>query len=116
MRIYSNRIIVSITREDIDKFCLILSKSQKRKSLFAFLEIYIISYNRFFLRKIIIKIIAMIKESPIMIIKEYGSVPKLPNETFMPKNEAIMVGIEITNVIEVKNFIISFKLFEIIEL
>ena len=63
-----------------------------------------------------IRIIAMIKEIPIMIIKEYGSVPKLPRETFMPKNEAIIVGIEITNVIEVKNFMMSFKLLEIIVL
>lgn len=47
---------------------------------------------------------------------EKGFVPKEPSDKFIPKNEEIIVGIEITKVIDVKNFIISFKLLEIIEL
>lgn len=58
----------------------------------------------------------MTKDRAMIITKEYGSVPKLPRETFIPKKDAIIVGIEITKVIEVKNFMMSFKLLEIMEL
>ena len=60
----------------------------------------------------------MIKES-IAEIKtkaknDKGLSEKIPNGTFMPINEAIIVGMEKTIVIPDKNFIITFKLFEII--
>ena len=45
--------------------------------------------------------------------KDKGFTPTSPRGTFIPINDAIIVGMEITSVIEVKNFITSFKLLEI---
>ena len=45
---------------------------------------------------------------------EAGSVLKSPSGTFIPIKDAIIVGIENTIVIPAKNFIKTFKLFEII--
>ena len=46
--------------------------------------------------------------------KDNSLLPIKPNGTFIPKKEAIMVGIEKTIVIPAKNFMITFRLLEII--
>ena len=60
----------------------------------------------------------MIKESKteiiIINIKLNGESPIPPKGTFIPINDATIVGIEQTIVILAKNFITSFKLLEII--
>ena len=43
--------------------------------------------------------------------KAQGLLLNIPKGTFIPRKEAIMVGIESTIVIPAKNFIIMFKLF-----
>ena len=48
-------------------------------------------------------------------IAESGSVPKLPNGTFIPRNEDIIVGTDITIVTPARNFMTSFRLLEIID-
>ena len=55
-----------------------------------------------------------IKETIHIKINDISLSPKAPKGTFIPKNEAIIVGTENTIVIPVKNFIITFKLLEII--
>ena len=55
-----------------------------------------------------------IKETMQIIKNEKSLSPTTPNGTFIPKKDAIIVGIENTIVIPVKNFIITFKLLEII--
>ena len=55
-----------------------------------------------------------INEHTIISIKLNDEVPTFPNGTFIPINDATIVGIENTIVIPAKNFIIWFKLFEII--
>ncbi len=54
------------------------------------------------------------KEKIIINIKLISDDPNLPSGTFIPINDATMVGIENTIVIPAKNFITSFKLFDII--
>ena len=71
-------------------------------------------YSIFFLRKIRAMIIDKSNEANIINIKLAGEEPISPNGTFIPINDATIVGIEQTIVMLAKNFITSFKLFEII--
>ena len=74
------------------------------------------AYNKFFFLSNITSKMAIRKDKLTIKMKENGFVPKSPRDRFIPKKEEIIVGMEITRVIDVKNFIISFKLLEIIEL
>ena len=68
----------------------------------------------FFFFSIIAIIIDKTNEKAIIKIKLILDVPINPSGTFIPINDATMVGIENTIVIHAKNFITSFKLLEII--
>lgn len=54
----------------------------------------------------------MMIETIIMPMNEKSLVLKNPSGTFIPKNDAIMVGIENTMVIPARNFMILFRLFD----
>ena len=56
----------------------------------------------------------MIKETMQTNRKDSSLFPIIPNGTFIPKKEAIIVGIENTIVIPAKNFIMTLRLLEMI--
>lgn len=74
------------------------------------------NHKRFFFFKIKTKIKVIVIQQSTTSKNEKGFVPKSPKKTFIPKKEEIIVGIDIIKVTEVKNFIVPFKLFEMIEL
>ena len=58
----------------------------------------------------------IIKDINVIKANDAGLSPNSPSGTFIPKKDAIIVGTEKTIVIPARNFIITFKLFDIIEL
>ena len=70
-------------------------------------------YNIFFLFKIHVIKIEITQDMNNKYQTEPSLVPIVPNGIFIPKNENIIVGIEMTIVILVKNFMTLFKLLEI---
>ena len=67
----------------------------------------------FFFFNMIPTITDKIIDTTVTVIIELVSVDKLPRGIFIPKNDDIIVGTDITIVNPAKNFIAMFKLFEV---
>ena len=86
-----------------------------KKSIFLYKNNqFLVVYNISFFFNQSATNIAIKNENNIININENSPSLINPNGTFIPKNDAIIVGIENTIVIPAKNFIAIFKLFETI--